>query len=171
MRALLTAENGDGLLKPTGASLLRSSASNTNELDTPTHSQRPGDNSMNEQHGNGESNGNGNRTAAIERLVDNKIFTTVARLAMLFASMIALPVAGFMLVRIINSADSISASVNSQATDLKLIKQEITSGFDRTNSELNRMQLQITDHEGRIRALERPPTVIVPAEPVTRNRR
>lgn len=170
MRALLTVESEDGLLKQTDASLLRSSASKISELDTPIHSQRPGDNDMNEQHGNGESNGNGNR-AAIERLVDNKIFATVARLAMLFASMIALPAAGFMLVRIINSADSISATVNSQATDLKLIKQEITSGFDRTNTELNRIQMQITDHEGRIRALERP-TVILPTEPAnSRNRR
>lgn len=80
-----------------------------------------------------------------------------ARLVMIFASLIALPVAGWMLNRVVNTADEISAKVGQQGTKLELLDQSVKFGFDAAKGDITGIRMQLTDHEGRIRVIESRP--------------
>lgn len=81
------------------------------------------------------------------RIIRNEWFYFIARASMLAASAIGLPVAGYMLLRVINTGDAIAASVNSQAGKIDLLTQQMNMQFRFDASKLD-------DHESRLRAVE-----------------
>lgn len=78
-------------------------------------------------------------------LAENAWLTVLARLSMLFSSFIGLPVAGYLLVRGIEQADSVASTVES----IQRIQMV-------TNHKLDSLDYGLKDHELRIRRLERP---------------
>lgn len=75
------------------------------------------------------------------------VFAWVVRGFLVIASAIGAPVGVWLLERIVTTADDIQASVHSHDTSLELLKQQ--------GSEIKDL---VTDHETRIRTLERRPT-------------
>lgn len=90
-----------------------------------------------------------------EKFVDSRMFITFARLIMLFAGGIGLPVAGYFMTRLITAADNITAQVGESAVEIRLLKSDVKAGFDRSKEDINRHGEFLRDHEGRIRVLER----------------
>lgn len=90
-----------------------------------------------------------------DKIVQNSVFTLVARGAMILASTIGLPLAAFMMQRVISSADAIGAKVDQSAMQMQLLQQEVKYGFDAAKSDISGIRLQLTDHENRLRPLER----------------
>lgn len=95
-----------------------------------------------------------------DKLVQNSAFTVMARLAMIACAAI-LPVAGtiglFMMQRVISAADEIGAKVDKGAVQMQLLQQEVKYGFDAAKSDISGLRIQLTDHEGRLRVIERDP--------------
>lgn len=85
----------------------------------------------------------------------NTTFTVLARLAMLFASVIGLPVAGYLLVRGINTMDRTELGIHG-----------LTIRAETLQYQLNNVAESLKDHEIRIRVLEKPPIVVQPAVPL-----
>jgi hypothetical protein len=93
--------------------------------------------------------------ASFEKLVDSRMFITFARVLMICASVIGLPVAGWMMTRMIDRADKIVEKVDGSHQQLQLLDQSVKFGFDRQKADLDRLQIQVIDHDGRIRVIER----------------
>ena len=89
-----------------------------------------------------------NHDDGVPKFFRNELFYFIARASMLFGSLIGLPVAGYMLTRIINASDAIAAQVSEQAVAIKVLTT--TTGFRIDNSDKI-----LIDHEARIRLLER----------------
>jgi hypothetical protein len=68
------------------------------------------------------------------------------------ATVVGLPLAGFMLQRVMGKADDIVIAVHSH--DMKL--QELTFGNNEIKDRLGGVKEMLTDHENRLRTLERP---------------
>jgi hypothetical protein len=105
--------------------------------------------------------------ASFEKLVDSRMFITFARVLMIIASTIGLPIAGWMLSRVIERADKIVEKVDSTHTNLQLLDQGMKFSFERMKSELDRLNTTVTDHDGRIRNIER--IVSQPNQPTRNN--
>jgi hypothetical protein len=95
------------------------------------------------------------RYSSLEKAVDSRLFITAARLIMIFAGSVGLPVAGFLMMKLIGAAGEISTQVNETAIEVKLFKQEFRANSDRSRDDINRATEWLRDHEGRIRVLER----------------
>jgi len=80
----------------------------------------------------------------IPAVVKNEFFYLFARVCMIIAATVGMPIAGFMLSRVVAKADEISEQVAKQNMSLQLISSEMKFRFDSVN-----------DHEQRIRSLER----------------
>lgn len=93
--------------------------------------------------------------ASFEKLVDSRMFITFARMLMIVASAIGLPVAGFMMSRMIDRADKIVEKVEGTHHNLNLLDQSMRFSFERMKSDLDRLNMTVTDHDGRIRVIER----------------
>jgi len=89
-----------------------------------------------------------------DRLARNTVLTVIARLAMIAATAM-LPVAGFLLTRTVNSIDAMSLEVSKGATQIKLLEQAVKFGFDANKADVASIRQQLTDHEGRLRVIER----------------
>lgn len=90
-----------------------------------------------------------------DKLVKNSLFTALARASMIAAVAVGLPVAGWMMQRVINAADAIGQKVDKGAVQMQLLQQEVKFGFDAAKMEITGIRVQLTDHEGRIRLIER----------------
>lgn len=84
----------------------------------------------------------------VPKIARNELFYFVARASTLIATLIGLPIAGFMLSRVITQADALNATVVQQNVDIKVLSSQVN---DRLASDLR----QLSDHELRLRALER----------------
>lgn len=84
----------------------------------------------------------------IPTLVKNEWFYLLARVCMVTATTVGLPIAAFALNRVVVKADEITAAQLQQNIELKLISAEIKMRFDNDGK-------FITDHELRLRSLER----------------
>lgn len=84
----------------------------------------------------------------VPKIARNELFYFVARASTLIASGIGLPIAGWMLTRVITQADALNASQIQQNIELKVLSSRIE---DRLSSDLR----QLSDHELRLRAVER----------------
>ncbi len=91
---------------------------------------------------------NTDRLDDIPRAVKNETFYLIARLCMIVATAIGLPVAGFMMSRVIAKADDIDKSVIQQNINVQLLKQTVETYVKNTDRIL-------LDHETRLRGLER----------------
>ncbi len=92
-----------------------------------------------------------------DKWVQSSGLTLFARLLMIFASLVALPIAGWMLQRVVTTADEISAKVGAQGTKIELLDQTVKYGFDAAKGDITGIRMQLTDHEGRIRVIESRP--------------
>ena len=92
-----------------------------------------------------------------DKWVQSSGLTLFARLLMIFASLVALPIAGWMLQRVVTTADEISAKVGVQGTKIELLDQTVKYGFDAAKGDITGIRMQLTDHEGRIRVIESRP--------------
>ena len=94
-------------------------------------------------------------TVDTEKLANNTTLAALGRIAMLAATLIGLPVAGFMMQRIITTGDAIAAKLDDNVTATRLLQQKVDYGFDAARKEADTIRIQIVDHEGRIRIIER----------------
>lgn len=76
-------------------------------------------------------------------IIRNEIFYAFARVCMVLASLIGMPTAGFMLSRVIATADDIRDQVQKQNTALLLLSAEVKYHYG-----------SVDDHEQRLRKLE-----------------
>lgn len=104
---------------------------------------------------------------SFEKLVDSRMFITFARIMMIAATLIGLPVAGALIKRAIDTADTTVTKVDELITGSKLLQLEVKNGFDRSTENVKRLEADIQDHETRIRVLERiPPAItLMPGQP------
>lgn len=84
----------------------------------------------------------------VPKIARNELFYFIARLCMILASVIGAPAAGFMLTRIINQADVLQATVLEQTITIKVLSATVKDKLDSSVA-------QLSDHELRIRSLER----------------
>lgn len=84
----------------------------------------------------------------VPKIARNEIFYFVARMSTLVATFIGLPIAGWMLSRAVQTSDVLTAQVAQQNVQLSVLSATIK---DRLDGDLR----QLTDHELRIRQLER----------------
>lgn len=79
----------------------------------------------------------------VPSIIRNEVFYAFARVCMVAASLIGMPVAGFLLSRVVSTADDIREQVQKQNTALLLLSAEVKYRFG-----------SVEDHESRIRKLE-----------------
>lgn len=77
-------------------------------------------------------------------VIRNEFFYAFARVCMIVATLLGLPFATFLMNRVIAKADEISDQVAKQNVTLQIMSSEVKYRFD-----------SVTDHENRLRALER----------------
>lgn len=85
---------------------------------------------------------------AIPRVVKNEWFYLVARVCMIVASTIGLPICGWMISRAVAKADEISMQIATQSIDIRLLQATVQFQFKVDGEKL-------TDHELRLRGMER----------------
>lgn len=83
----------------------------------------------------------------VPKIARNELFYFVARASTLMATLIGLPIAGWMLSRAITQADLLSLQVSAQTIELRVLTATLKEQRDQDVR-------QLTDHELRIRALE-----------------
>lgn len=86
----------------------------------------------------------------IPAVVKNEWFYLVARMSTLFVTFVCIPLMFWMLNRAVASADEIRAVITEQNVTLRLLSSEMKLRFDSDGKNL-------TDHELRLRTLERRP--------------
>jgi hypothetical protein len=91
---------------------------------------------------------------ALARAVKSETFAITARAAMVFATMVGLPIAGWMMNRVTSAIDGMNAKVDLTSEQVKLLQQSINLGV---NFRIDGAERQLSDHEVRIRGLERQP--------------
>lgn len=84
----------------------------------------------------------------VPKIARNELFYFVARASTLIATGIGLPVAGFMLSRVISQADALTATVTQQNVEIRVLTATVNSRLDNDTKSLS-------DHELRLRQLER----------------
>jgi hypothetical protein len=88
--------------------------------------------------------------------VRSEMLAVFARVVMIAASTIGLPAAGYLMVKMLNKADAIVERVEDHTVQLKLINQGVTLAADVAKSDMSMIRSVVSDHETRIRVLERP---------------
>lgn len=86
----------------------------------------------------------------VPKAVRNEIFYFIARFSMIVANLVGLPIAGWLLIRIVTQADNLQATVLEQTVTLRVLNSTV-------KDKLEANVQQLSDHELRIRALERRP--------------
>lgn len=86
----------------------------------------------------------------IPRAVKNEYFYLAARISTFFVAFIGLPILGWMLSRAVASADEIRTQLTEQNITMRILSSEVKIRFDNDGK-------NITDHEIRLRTLERKP--------------
>jgi hypothetical protein len=84
----------------------------------------------------------------VPRIIHNEWFFAVARLCMIGASVIGLPIAAAMLSRVVSQADAMAHQVQEQGVSIRLLNATV-------GEKLNSNFSTLTDHELRLRALEK----------------
>lgn len=84
----------------------------------------------------------------VPKIARNELFYFVARASTLIATGIGLPVAAFLLSRVISQADALQSSVTQQNVEIRVLSATVR---DRLDNDLK----SIGDHELRLRSLER----------------
>lgn len=79
----------------------------------------------------------------VPSIIRNEVFYAFARLCMVIATLVGLPVAGFMLTRVVVTADEIRDQLQRQNLALMLLTNEVKFRF-----------ANVEDHEQRLRKLE-----------------
>lgn len=110
--------------------------------------------------------------SSFEKLVDSRLFITFARVMMILATLIGLPIAGVIGTRALTTMDKSLEKLDLLNTNHKVLTEQVKNGFDRSNETMRRIEVDVADHESRIRLLERlPPAVLVPQPPELNNTR
>jgi hypothetical protein len=99
------------------------------------------------------------RNNSVTRAVRSELFIFAARAAMLFASFVVLPSLGFGLSRLIAAADRQTAKIDLAIQRQELMEQNIKLGVTARIESAERI---LTDHELRLRLVERPPRPLQP---------
>jgi hypothetical protein len=84
----------------------------------------------------------------IPKIVKNEWFYLIARLCMVALMSVGLPIATWMINRVITKADEISSAVTAQNVELKILSQSVEFRL-RADADM------IRDHEARLRFVER----------------
>ena len=84
----------------------------------------------------------------VPRIIHNEWFYALARLCMVAATLIGLPVAGALLSRVVGQADAMAHQVQEQGVSIRLLNATVS---EKLNSNFS----TLTDHELRLRALEK----------------
>lgn len=84
----------------------------------------------------------------VPRIVKNETFYFFARVCMIAASLVGLPVAGYLLTRVIGQADAITLQLSEQNVSVKVLSATV-------NDRLSNNFQTLSDHELRLRALEK----------------
>lgn len=87
----------------------------------------------------------------VRTVMENAWLTVVARVAIFVATFIALPVAGWLLVRAANTVDNVLGVT--QQIQLKLVDVDGTAKL--FSEEIQALKQEEADHEARLRLLER----------------
>lgn len=93
-------------------------------------------------------------TFSSDQIVNNKLLTIFARIAIISATTIGLPICGWIGLRVISYADAINSQITAQNLQLNLLQQTVQNGLDRAKADKDTMQAELNDHEHRIRVLE-----------------
>ncbi len=93
--------------------------------------------------------------SAFENMFDARWFVNMARSAMILATVVGLPVAGYAMKRLVDKADTIVDTVAKTDKRLDLLEQFVRFTTEQTQGNSQRNRDTIADHEGRIRSLER----------------
>lgn len=89
-----------------------------------------------------------------EKLVENKLLTIGARISMVVATTLILPIVGVLLIQIWNAAANIATKVDNQAVQIRLLEQSVKFGFEANKTDIQLVRNQLIDHEGRLRVIE-----------------
>jgi hypothetical protein len=84
----------------------------------------------------------------VPRIIHNEWFYAFARLCMVAATLIGLPTAAAMLSRVVSQADAMAHQVQEQGVSIRLLNATVSE-------KLNSNFATVTDHELRLRALEK----------------
>lgn len=91
----------------------------------------------------------------VSKLVKNEILTAFARVAMVISTAVILPASLTLMFRLLSSMDEANKKLDTTSTKVELLEQGVRLRDDILKSSLERIQFQVTDHEGRIRFIER----------------
>ena len=86
----------------------------------------------------------------VRTVVDNAWLTVVARVAIFFASFIALPIAGWMMVRAATSIDTVIDLTHK----LEIHLVEMDGRAKLADEEISSVKGELQDHESRLRKIE-----------------
>jgi hypothetical protein len=101
--------------------------------------------------------------SAVERAANSAILTLIARGMMIIGAGVGLPVAGWMMTRIVAKADKVIDTVDEIVVEQKVMKNSVEFKFDAIKTELGNHRTKVDDHEGRIRIIEsRSPSLTTP---------
>lgn len=92
----------------------------------------------------------------IEKAAQSALMMVVARLILPPMVLIAISVAGWFLAKQSDKLEQIGNTLNEAAQNSKLLRQEIDFRARNRDAELGAVNSRLTDHEGRLRSLERP---------------
>lgn len=101
--------------------------------------------------------GQGERDARV-KLVDSVFLTLIARGAIIIATLVALPLAGWMLNRAVDAVDRLSAKVDA----LREQSLDISGTVKLIQQSQDTQSRAIADHEARVRLLEHDPDRLRP---------
>lgn len=94
----------------------------------------------------------------MEKLVDNKLLTVAGRIAIVVATA-ALPViatlGGKLAWNILDNIEAVSKKVDDTGVKLQLLDQSVNFGVQSNKTEFGNVRAQLSDHEGRLRLIER----------------
>lgn len=95
------------------------------------------------------------RDSSFQRAIDSALFIRLSRLAIVAATGVGLPLAGFGLHAVYERASAIAQITEQTRSRLELLDQAVRLTFDQREKELTRIEAQQRDHEERLRAVEK----------------
>lgn len=94
------------------------------------------------------------RDSSFTRAIDSAVLIRFSRVAIVFATLVGLPVAGYGLKRVINRADEIATVTDKTASRLDLLDQSVRLNFEQRRHDVERIEADLRDKESRLRVLE-----------------
>lgn len=91
---------------------------------------------------------------AVQKIVETKLFLIFARLCMVVATVVFLPLGAWIGGRLVASADQMSATLADLKLQQQLMQQSMTFAQKEGSQDRSAIRAQVLDHEGRIRVLE-----------------